>query len=480
MLNFIPPMLKNHLTSVLRENLPYDPTPAQERLMNVLAEFIASTGERECLLVKGFAGTGKTTLVHALVRTLDQFRIRSVLMAPTGRAAKVLSSYAGKKTYTIHKEIYRQKGSREGLGTFVLDRNLFTDTFFVVDEASMISNQSAELSLFGSGRLLDDLIEYVYSGRCCRLILMGDSAQLPPVGLDISPALDIRALEGYGLRVREVFLDDIIRQALGSGILSNATDIRKMIDASVSQIPVIRTRGLPDVEHISGRDLIEALDTAYGRDGVSECIVICRSNRQANRYNQGIRNQIFYREEEISMGDILMVVKNNYFWLQENEVVDFIANGDMMEVARIHGYRELYGTRFADLELRFLDYREMEIRAWVMLETLTADSPSLPSPRARELYQAVLEDYPHARSQRKKFLAVRSDPFFNALQVKFGYAVTCHKAQGGQWKHVFVDQGYMTDDRVNTEYLRWLYTAFTRASEKLYLVNFPAVFLENG
>ncbi len=473
-------MLKNHLIKILQENLPYEPTRSQETLMDVLAGFIVSQGEKECLLVKGYAGTGKTTLVHSLVRTLDQFRIRSVLMAPTGRAAKVLSSYAGKNAYTIHKQIYRQKGASEGLGTFALDRNLFSHTFFVVDEASMIPDSSPELSVFGSGRLLDDLVEYVYSGKSCKLILIGDTAQLPPVGLELSPALDRKVLAGYGLQVSEVFLDDILRQALGSGILANATRIRQLIGKEKPVLPRIRTNGLPDVVHLGGADLLETLSTAYDRGGMEDCMVICRSNRQANRYNKGIRNQILWREEEVSIGDLLMVVKNNYFWLQESREVDFIANGDILEVTRIHGYQDRYGFRFADMNLRFLDYPDLEARAWVMLDTLTAESASLPVHRGREFYQAVLEDYPGIKSQRKQYQAVREDPFFNALQVKFAYAVTCHKAQGGQWKHVFVDQGFMNEERLNLEYLRWLYTAFTRASEKLYLVNFPLPFREEG
>lgn len=469
-------MLKNHIASKLRENLPYEPTPSQENLMEVLAGFISGQGERDCLLIKGYAGTGKTTLVHSLVKTLGRFRLRTVLMAPTGRAAKVLSSYAGKNANTIHKQIYRQKNAREGLGEFALDRNLYTDTLFVVDEASMISNQSADLSLFGSGRLLDDLVNFVYSGRGCRMVLIGDTAQLPPVGLNISPALEAKKLESYGLQVTEAFLDDIVRQSLDSGILSNATAVRNLISGKRKGLPCLAPK--PDVIFLPGADLTDVLGNAYDRNGAGETIVICRSNKRANKYNAGIRNQILYREEEISNGDLLMVVKNNYYWLRDNQEIDFIANGDILEVKRIHGYQDRYGFRFADMELAFPDYGLTEVRVKVMLDTLASETASLGSDESKKLYHAISEDYPKIKSQRKLYQTLRENEFFNALQVKFAYAVTCHKAQGGQWKHVFVDQGYIAEEQINTEYLRWLYTAFTRATEKLYLVNFPQKYQE--
>jgi exodeoxyribonuclease-5 len=471
-------MLKNHVADLLKENLGYDPTPSQEKLMNILAEFVSPGNEMEVMLVNGYAGTGKTTLVRSLVRTLDGFGQKYVLLAPTGRAAKVLSSYTGKAAQTIHKRIYRQKSAKDGVGVFVLDRNLTADTLFVVDEASMIANQEQDMKVFGSGKLLDDLIEYVYSKSGCKLVLLGDTAQLPPVGLDISPALDPSVLEAYDLTVRSGFLDEVIRQSQGSGILMNATGLRAGAEKGSRNWPRLREDDFPDIRRISGNELMDEISNAYGRSGMAGTILVTRSNKRANRYNEGIRNRILWREEEIASGDMLMVVRNNYYWSQDEPDMDFIANGDIAEIVDIRERQERYGFRFADVTLRFPDYGDRELDAKIILDTIKLETPSLGFEENRQLYFNILEDYPEIKSKKKKFEMAREHPFYNALQVKFAYAVTCHKAQGGQWDTVFVDQGYITEDMINREYYRWLYTAVTRATGKLYLINFSDRYFE--
>lgn len=472
-------MLKKHIEALLRTNLAYDPTGSQEDLISSLAGFIQAGNEMEILLVNGYAGTGKTTLVRSLVITLDHFGQSCSLMAPTGRAAKVLSSYTGKPASTIHRKIYRQKSMKDGLGQFVLDRNLTKDTLFIVDEASMISDQAQEHNLFGSGKLLDDLIEYVYSKEGCKLILIGDEAQLPPVGLDHSPALDPEVLGSYGLTVHKAFLDDVIRQSRDSGILMNATLIRRLLDKERKEWPRLITGDYPDILPVNGPDLIETISDAYDRSGMSNTIIVTRSNKRANHYNAGIRSQILWREEEISTGDILMVVRNNYYWTQDYDL-DFIANGDIAEIRRIRRYEERYGLRFADVTLSFPDYQQIEMDVKIMLDTLGMDSPSLNYEESRGLYFKILEDHPEVKTRKKRNEIIREHPYYNALQVKFAYAVTCHKAQGGQWDTVFLDQGYIHEGMLGREYNRWLYTAITRAVKQLYLVNFSKRFFENG
>jgi exodeoxyribonuclease-5 len=465
-------MAKKVLTSILLDNLDFQPTESQEGLIDALACFISSGSSREIFLIKGYAGTGKTTIVNSLVKTMKEIGSRSVLLAPTGRAAKVMFAYTRYPAWTIHKKIYRQKSGSDGLGVFVLDRNMHKDTCFIIDEASMIG-QSASDSVFGSGNLLSDLLQYIESGTNCRLIMIGDTAQLPPVRLDVSPALDKRVLESFGYVVREYLLTDIVRHEKDSGILMNATVIRNNITAERYNVPGLKLNGFVDVERIEGAELLESISSSYDKYGDEETIVVTRSNKRANAFNSGIRGQILWREEQISRGDLLMVVKNNYFWKDPDAKIDFIANGDIARIERVIGFEEIYGMKFADVELSFLDYGDMVFEAKIMLDVLEVDGPSLPVEDQRNLYLKILEDYPELTDRKKRSEQMMKDQFFNALQVKFAYSVTCHKAQGGQWKSVFLDLGYFTEEMMTLDYLRWLYTAFTRATEKLYLVNFP-------
>jgi exodeoxyribonuclease-5 len=460
------------LFNQLCKNLGNTPTEDQAVTLRKLTDYICDTNDDTIFLLTGYAGTGKTSVISALVKVLDSLRLKSVLLAPTGRAAKVLASFAGKKAFTIHKKIYRQKSIKDGVGSFKLDRNLSHNTYFIVDEASMISNSSNDSSIFGSGRLLDDLIEYVYSGTDCRLILVGDNAQLPPVGSDNSPALDPAVLKEFGFGLVSSELRQVVRQSESSGVLMNATQVRLQVNNNNLVHPSIDCMNFKDVIRISGEDLIEEISTAYGTCGLDETIIVVNSNKQANRYNQGIRNRIFCREEEVSAGDMVMVVKNNYSLIEEDEEgPGFIANGDIAEVLKIRKIEERYGFRFANMDLRLVDYG-FEIESKVLLDVISLETPSLPSDKSRELFQNILADYIHLKSRRKQIEAVRSDPYFNALQIKFSYAVTCHKAQGGQWERVFIDQGMFNRNEISLDYLRWFYTALTRSTDRVYLVNF--------
>jgi exodeoxyribonuclease-5 len=460
----------------LCKNLGNTPTDDQSDSLKKIASYICKNTNDTIFLMTGYAGTGKTSVISSIVKTLDLLRMRSVLLAPTGRAAKVLSSYAGRPAFTIHKKIYRQKSSKDGVGSFSLDRNLHRDTYFIVDEASMISNSSGESSFFGSGRVLDDLIEYVYSGRDCKLIIVGDTAQLPPVGSVVSPALDSSVLGGYGFMLITSELRQVVRQSESSGILMNATRIRLQVAEDNLIHPSIDCSNYKDTVRITGEELIDELSTAYGTCGLEGTIIVVNSNKQANRYNQGIRNRIFFREEEISAGDLVMVVKNNYFIIDEQEDGGgFIANGDIAEVKKIRKYEERYGFHFADMVLKFADY-DLEVESKVMLDVLHLDTPALPAEKNKELYNSVLADYLDIKSRRKQFEAVRNNPYFNALQIKFAYAVTCHKAQGGQWERVFIDQGMFNRNEITIDYLRWFYTAITRSTDRVYLVNFADSF----
>jgi exodeoxyribonuclease-5 len=459
---------------------PFSPTPEQLSAVHIMSEFITKkeVDEKEkVLLLKGYAGTGKTSIVGAMVKAMSELKMKTVLLAPTGRAAKVFSSYTGEKAYTIHKKIYRQKAfSNEPIG-FQPANNLHKDTLFIVDEASMISNESGNI-VFGTGRLLDDLIQFIYGGENCKLLIMGDTAQLPPVGLQDSPALDKSYLEGYNLDVKEIQLTQVVRQSLESGILFNATRIRQALsDNVVDLFPELRLKGFDDIRKISGEDLIDAISSAYYKDGMDETMIVCRSNKRANIYNNGVRNRILYREEELSSGDLLMVGKNNYFWAANCKEMDFIANGEIIEVRKVRRTYEEYGVRFADIIARFQDY-DLEMDMKILLDTLQNEAPALTKEQNDRLFYTVLQDYEDITTKAGKIKKMKEDPHYNVLQVKYAYAVTCHKAQGGQWKNVFLDIGYITEDMLGEDFYRWLYTAMTRSSERLYLVNLPEEFEE--
>ncbi len=465
-------MINNYLEQQIKFFFHFKPTLEQEKAVEMLSSFLISDGGEEVFVMRGYAGTGKTLLIGALVKALDKLKLKTVLLAPTGRATKVFSLHAGHPAFTIHKKIYRQKSFSNELSNYSLNDNLHRNTLFIVDESSMIANDGLSGAMFGSGRLLDDLVEYVYAGEGCRLLLVGDTAQLPPVGEELSPALSAEALKGYGLKVHQLNLTEVVRQLGDSGILWNATQLRRLIAEDVMDIfPKVRFAGFADVRNLSGTDLIEALEEAYQRDGMEETMVICRSNKRANLYNNGIRNRILYREEELSTGDLLMVAKNNYYWTEQSKEVDFVANGDIAVVRRVRRIRELYGFRFASVVLTFPDYNNYEVEANVLLDTLQAETPALSKADNDRLFYAVLEDYADVPLKHDRMKKMKADPHYNALQVKYAYAVTCHKAQGGQWKHVFIDQGYLPEEQLTPDYFRWLYTAFTRATERLYLVN---------
>lgn len=467
-------MLNNYLTQQIKRNFCYQPTEEQEKAIECIADFLFKPENDTLLLLKGYAGTGKTTLIGAVVRTLSEMRAGYVLMASTGRAAKVFSRYSGFSAYTIHKKIYRQKSFSNDLDNFSLNDNLHKNTLFIVDEASMISNDGLTGASFGSGRLLDDLIEYVYAGQGCRLLIIGDDAQLPPVGEDESPALSAEVLRGYGLGVTECILTEVIRYSGRNGILSNATMLRERMAADdIYDLPVLSLKGYEDISSIPGSELIEAINSSYNEVGMDETMVICRSNKRAYLYNKGIRNTILYREEELSTGDILMIAKNNYHWTADCKEMDFIANGDIAVVCRVRRTQEMYGFRFADVVLSFPDHNDIEFELKILLDTLHSDYPSLSKEDSDRLFNAVMEDYSDITNKKERMKKLKEDSFYNALQVKYAYAVTCHKAQGGQWKRIFIDQGYITEDTFTPDYYRWLYTALTRASEKLYLVNWP-------
>lgn len=467
-------MLNNYLTQQIKRNFCYQPTEEQEKAIECIADFLFKPENDTLLLLKGYAGTGKTTLIGAVVRTLSEMRAGYVLMASTGRAAKVFSRYSGFSAYTIHKKIYRQKSFSNDLDNFSLNDNLHKNTLFIVDEASMISNDGLTGAYFGSGRLLDDLIEYVYAGQGCRLLIIGDDAQLPPVGEDESPALSAEVLSGYGLDVTECILTEVIRYSGRNGILSNATMLRERMAADdIYDLPVLSLKGYEDISSIPGSELIEAINSSYNEVGMDETMVICRSNKMAYLYNKGIRNTILYREEELSTGDILMIAKNNYHWTADCKEMDFIANGDIAVVRRVRRTQEMYGFRFADVVLSFPDHNDIEFELKILLDTLHSDYPSLSKEDSDRLFNAVMEDYSDITNKKERMKKLKEDSFYNALQVKYAYAVTCHKAQGGQWKRIFIDQGYITEDTFTPDYYRWLYTALTRASEKLYLVNWP-------
>ncbi len=463
-------------TQIVRGLLPYTPNADQLHTLEKLEEFL-HTPRRNVFILTGYAGTGKTSLMAALVRALKQYSVNTVLLAPTGRAAKVLSRYARKTAFTIHRKIYKPKSPNNLFAGFVLAPNRHKNTVFIVDEASMISNQPGESNFFGSGRLLDDLLDYVYSGKNCKLIVVGDTAQLPPVGLDLSPALDPYYYDSMGFEIMRSHLSQVVRQAENSGILYNATLLRNMIDDPQNNQtkPRFRTQGFDDFVPVTGMEVTDKLQQAYDTVGVENTLVITRSNKMANRYNAGIRSKILYREEMISVDDLVMVVKNNYFWT--NARSGFIANGDIGRITAIYSFHELYDLHFARVGIDLQDYGT-QIDALVLLDTLMMDTPAMPYDNYKELFNKVMEDYGHLPTSYQRILKVKKNEFFNALQIKFAYAVTCHKSQGGQWHTIFVDQTYFNPQTTDRQYLRWLYTAITRATTQVYLVNFHESFFE--
>lgn len=465
-------MIQDELVYQILQDFGFEPTQDQRNALHIFARFMTDRSENAAMILRGSAGTGKTSLAGAIVRAVNRLRIKVSLLAPTGRAAKVFSLNAGLAASTIHRKIYREKAFNGADGQFQLNNNMFRDMLFMVDEASMISLSQSNTT-FGSGRLLDDLVQYVYSsGANCRLLLIGDKAQLPPVGEQESPALRADVLKAYGLQVYECDLDEVLRQSQHSGILWNATAIREMITYNTAtQLPQIHLKGFADISIVQGNELIESLASSYSAVGMDETMVITRSNKRANIFNQGIRNTILGREEELTTGDLVMVVKNKYLEKDRSTDISFIANGDHAVVRRVRNIRKLYGFRFADVALEFPDYNNTELDTVVVLDTLMTEAPALTHEQNDKLFQSVMEDYADVPRKADRMKQLREDEYFNAMQIKFGYAVTCHKAQGGQWAHIYLDQGYMTDEMLTPNYIHWLYTAFTRATEHLYLVN---------
>ena len=470
-------MTPSEFISLIKKDLNYQPTPEQEHVLTVFSQFLADRNPHSVMVLRGSAGTGKTTLAAAMVSTLHRLGQKLTLMAPTGRAAKVFSLHSNLPAHTIHRRIYREKNYTGIDGIFNLNDNRYRRMLFVVDEASMIGSRPAAGDItFGTACLLDDLIQYVYSGDGCRLLLIGDNAQLPPVGETEAPALNTAVLEGYGLKVWECSLASVLRQSQFSGILYNATQIRALIDEPV--LPRIRLWSFTDVQRIPGDELIESLATSYSEAGIDDTIVLTRSNKRANVYNQGIRASVLDREEALCTGDMVMMVKNNYFYTLSTQQDGkdggaFLANGDRAKILRVRHFRSFYGFQFADVCLQFPDYDEAEIEATVIMDTLTSEAPALTREQNEQLWQSVMDDYQDLSLKTDRLKAMKADRYYNALQIKFAYAVTCHKAQGGQWQHVYIDQGYMTDDMLTPEYMHWLYTAFTRATRKVFLVNWP-------
>ena len=453
-------MIQDELKYRIIQVLGLSPTPEQAQALDVFTQFMTDRDDQVVMILRGSAGTGKTTLAGAIVKAMAALKQKLILLAPTGRAAKVFSLNAG------HAD----------LSAFNLNVNLNRDTLFIVDEASMIANLGIGETAFGSGCLLDDLMQFVYNGQNCRLLLIGDRAQLPPVGEEESPALSAHVLRGYGMRVYETDLNQVLRQSEDSGILWNATMIRNLWrgEAGMVRLPKICFHGFTDIQVVMGNELVDNLSSSYYHAGMDETIVITRSNKRANIYNQGIRNMVLDRDEELCRGDLLMIVKNNYFWTEGAKEIPFLANGDRAVVQRVRNVHELYGFRFAEVTMTLPDYDDYELTATVCLDTLTTEAPALTHEQQEQLFNAVMEDYADIPQKAERIKKLKSDRYYNALQIKFSYAVTCHKAQGGQWAHVYLDQGYMTDDMLTPDYIHWLYTAFTRATEKLYLVNWPS------
>ena len=471
-------MFSTHIATQIYAKICFETTVGQKKIVEMLSEYLADEDFSKIFVLNGYAGTGKTTLIAALVGALKEAGVKPVLLAPTGRAAKVLARYSGEKALTIHKRIYRQRTNADYVSKFSLDRNPECGAVFIVDEASMLADTPSDGALFGSGSLLEDLVQYVRSGRRCRLVLVGDSAQLPPVGADFSPALDEATVGRFGDVVYGT-MDEVVRQEAESGILFNATLVRCMLENGIYEIPRFEM-GYPDFEAVEGGDFLEKLQECYDRYGRDETIVITRSNKRANRYNEGIRRNVLGAEEEIESGDMLMVVKNNYHYTERIEdcPMNFMANGDIARLVRLRRFEDFYGFRFANAVLSFADYDDLEIECKILLDTIASESPSLTREESTRLFYEIEKDYADLKSKLKRFKEIRENPHYNAVQVKFSYAVTCHKAQGGQWRAVFVDRCLFGDERMTRDMMRWLYTALTRATDRLYLVNFDKAFYE--
>ena len=471
-------MLNTYIARQIYEKISFETTFSQKKVVEMLSDYLSEPKSEQIFVLNGYAGTGKTTLLAAVVEVLDAMQVPTVLLAPTGRAAKVLSRYCHREALTIHKRIYRERTTADYESHFSLDVNKERGAVFIVDEASMLADATSEGQIFGSGSLLDDLIKYIRSGRDCRLILVGDNAQLPPVGSAFSPALDEGVMRGYG-DVVYASMDDVVRQQAESGILFNATMLRCMLENGIHEVPQL-DMSFSDVESISGGEVMEKVQECYDRYGRDETIIITRSNRRANRYNEGVRRYNLSAEEAIESGDCLMVVKNNYYYTEREKEcpMSFAANGDVVQLRKIYRFEDFYGFHFADALLSFPDYDDFELRCRILLDTISSESPSLTREESRRLLQEVEQDYLDIKSRIKRLKEIRENPHFNAVQVKFAYAITCHKAQGGQWKAVFVDRALFGDEEMTADMLRWLYTAFTRATERLYLVNFDERFFE--
>ena len=478
--NIIHKLIHDELKFKILECFGHIPTHEQGRAIETFSMFLTDTSPHCVMVMRGSAGTGKTSLAAAMVKALLALKQKLVLLAPTGRAAKVFSLYANYPAFTIHRRIYRQKHAGD-LSVFSLSNNMYSNALFMVDEASMIAG-FAQNEMFGSSSLLDDLMSFVYSGQNCRMLLIGDSAQLPPVGEEEAPALMTEVLRGFGMKVYECDLNEVVRQSCQSGILYNATTVRTLITHDeMTQLPRMQLQGFPDISIITGNELIESLASSYSRVGIDETIVVTRSNKRANIYNQGIRRTVLDREDELCRGDQLMIVKNNYNLTasEGSNAPAFLANGDRCVVQRVRNVRELYDIRFADVTIVLPDYDNFELTCVALLDTLTSEAPSLTNEQREHLYNKVMEDYAYITLKSERIKKLKSDVYYNALQIKFGYAVTCHKAQGGQWAHVYIDQGYMTDDMLTPDYIHWLYTALTRATEHVFLVNWPKTQVEN-
>jgi len=460
--------------SILSHSFPFNPTIKQDAFFQKIAAFITNTDNDAIFVLKGYAGTGKTTVISTIVNNLIEINKKYVLLAPTGRAAKVISNYSNKPAFTIHKKIYFPKKSSGGGVSFTMQQNKHKNTIFIVDEASMISDVAAESKLYENGSLLDDLISYIYSGINCKMILLGDTAQLPPVNLDISPALNTDTLElNYNKKVDWIELDEVMRQELNSGILYNATELRELLKDSFITEFKFKLRGFKDIVRLTdGYDIQDAINQAYSNYSIEDTAFIVRSNKRANQYNEQIRTKILDKESDLSTGDFLMVVKNNYFWLKEKDEAGFIANGDIIEVLEIYSFKELYGFKFAKVKIRMVDYpNQIPFETVLILDTIKSESPSLTYEQSNKFYEEVMKDYEHLTTKYAKFQKVKENEYFNGLQVKFSYAITCHKSQGGQWNTVFIEQPYLPDG-IDRDYIRWLYTAITRAKDKLYLIGF--------